>query len=115
MKAEELRIGNTINYLGKHVNCTAETIYAVSKIIQPSVMYLGIPLTEEWLLNIGFEKKGNIYENWTMFTVWVNPDVFDGFIADWADKAIREVKYVHELQNLYFSLTGEELNLNKLL
>jgi hypothetical protein len=67
-----------------------------------------IPLTEEWLLKFGFEWKnhGLHKDNW----------VIRQFGGDWTiflsnEKYNFDIKlcYVHQLQNLYFALTGEEL------
>lgn len=73
----------------------------------------GIPLTEEWLLNFGFElKNNNSYFNEIKYGIWYNKQKIEpyeiGFYC-----AISDVKldYVHELQNLYFSLTKKELEL----
>jgi hypothetical protein len=68
-----------------------------------------IPLTEEWLLKFGFERRPwGLIINGLLFRDNIkNPcevltlEIGNGFRT--------EVKYVHQLQNLYFSLTGEEL------
>ena len=73
--------------------------------------FSGIPLTEDWLLTFGFElKNNNNYFNAIKYGIWHNKQKREpyqiGFYC-----AISDVKldYVHELQNLYFALTGEEL------
>jgi hypothetical protein len=69
-----------------------------------------IPLTEEWLLKFGFER---------LDTSWIrrdnpgfrihNPSKTNVFILfNFMDVTI---DYIHQLQNLYFALTGEELKL----
>jgi hypothetical protein len=84
-----------------------------------------IPLTEEWLLKLGFEKgetfdygislkhvpmfsKNNIFillsEN--VYSYFVR--IYDGGTSEDNDK-VAEIHFVHQLQNLYFALTGEEL------
>jgi hypothetical protein len=49
-------------------------------------------------------------DNWTLglfkINVWGN-----GWLFYWDDKWDNRIKYVHQLQNLYFFLTGEELTL----
>ncbi len=76
--------------------------------------FYAIPLTEEWLLKFGFEKDRN---------GWNLPDtrfsLTDKFYPCWLDRILwpqdtpkfkdMELKYVHQLQNLYFSLTGSEI------
>jgi len=69
-----------------------------------------IPLTEEWLLKFGFKNYerlrfslgGTLIVDLEDFTVGINEcDVF-WFLSN-------DIMYVHQLQNLYFALTGEEL------
>ncbi len=74
-----------------------------------------IPLTEEWLLKFDFSKspfdktslqyKKDIYsligneENWFCLSV-----------GNFVHTKVR-IQYLHQLQNLYFALTGEELTI----
>lgn len=72
-----------------------------------------IKLTEEWLLNFGFETSA--WDNYSTYRKMVgNNDytiVFDEYLNTYVgDIKINEIKYVHQLQNLYFALTGKELN-----
>ena len=85
-----------------------------------------ILLTEEWLLKFGFKKRGRddmprtiSYNLNDLFSIFPSNNFCDfagyGFI--WykpdRDKSIESArfkfKYVHQLQNLYFTLTEEEL------
>ena len=93
-----------------------------------------IPLTKEWLLKFGFVEKniGNkLSESWyelkylsnehePMITSWVsiliNIETWSCVICDEYPDEIGantkiKIEYVHQLQNLYFALTGEELTL----
>ena len=63
----------------------------------------GIPLTEEWLLDFGFIKK---YEDCFERGKFI---LNSEFIMMDIDITIR-LKYVHQLQNLYYILLGEELS-----
>ena len=71
-----------------------------------------IPLTEEWLLNFGFERmpwglvKGGLLfrDNIKNPCQELTLEVGNGFSVT--------VQYLHQLQNLYFALIGEELTLN---
>lgn len=66
-----------------------------------------LPLTEEWLLKFGFEKRDVEFPSYTKQGIQIN--YIDG---KWLEYARRiEVKTVHQLQNLYFALTGEELSI----
>jgi len=84
-----------------------------------------IDLTEEWLLKLGFTKSispdGD--DNYhimnkdgfsTDFTVehWTNTQKHSKYHNHFhIYGARRNIKYVHELQNLYYALTGKELNI----
>ena len=67
-----------------------------------------IPLTEEWLLKFGFEYSDLNGDS----GLWKIPPFqiygkYNQFIYDYK----LDVNYVHQLQNLYFALTGEELTI----
>lgn len=89
-----------------------------------------IPLTEEWLLKFVFKKQRAIYypvysvlcrKSRTYFTVSWHTDYEDPNelslkkVRSWwshgENKFDLKIEYVHQLQNLYFGLTGEELTL----
>ena len=125
MKAQELRVGNLVK-----LNDQAETItdivsdhgkyfvdtYKHILIFLDNHSLKPIPLTEEWLIRLGFEKHFNGYfcerdylllkqhklEN--KWFVWVNKV---------GDIDCTRINSVHQLQNLYFALTGQELELKE--
>jgi len=122
MKANELRIGNLVNYT------TAEGDVLTNVIDWQDLKWLSedeqgfnlvhdpISLTEEWLLRFGF-KEFLIDETWYFIK---NDFVFEisGIIGFHNYNELESIcfnenkcKYVHQLQNLYFALTGEELSL----
>ena len=73
-----------------------------------------IPLTEEWLVKFGIELNFEELESGFKLLYWVkgafNLEIDkDGKIYFEVYSHYIEVKYVHQLQNLYFALTGEEL------
>ena len=68
-----------------------------------------IPLTEQWLLDFGFEmyefdNKANQFRFKERLIVYR-----DGFLYDYGTSV--KLEYVHQLQNLYFALTGNSLRL----
>ena len=78
-----------------------------------------IPLTEEWLLKFGFEKEIDCgSEYWTIqignnlhLTISLE-DNTAGIDLNWKSQGSliwMMVKHIHTLQNVYYSLTGEEL------
>ncbi|AGO47465.1 hypothetical protein Phi19:3_gp061 [Cellulophaga phage phi19:3] len=79
-----------------------------------------IPLTEEWLLKFGFVKNDwtdggtIIYYGWQNGAVLLETDSNSSFfILDGKHEEFNNIKHVHQLQNLYFALTGEELTTKK--
>jgi len=119
MKATELRIGNML-YLGLDMVVVSaiypDSYHCVNKhcVVLNSNQYRfsGIPLTEEWLLKFGFKRK---IEDDTPFTYPQVQFIKDAAILEKYDKGFLytgvHIQYVHQLQNLYFSLKGEELEL----
>ena len=101
MKASELRIGNSIMQDGDFVFVTWWRLELMEK---NKLEYKPIPLTEEWLFKFGFEKA---YETCYQYKDFI---LNDKFIMMDIDITI-QLKYVHQLQNLYHSLTGEELTI----
>ncbi|EHQ41576.1 hypothetical protein [Myroides odoratus] len=71
-----------------------------------------IELTEERLLQCGFKHTGNgFYELLGTHIGLCNiGDVF--FNVGFKGITIGNIKYLHQLQNLYFALTGKELEIN---
>jgi hypothetical protein len=77
-----------------------DTMYSIMSNVQP------IPLTEEWLVKFGF-KKDEYYN--AIVKQPIELHVQDNIY--WCDILWNsmEIKHVHQLQNLFFALTGEEL------
>ena len=109
MKENELRLGNKLtNFLGEVFDCNAETIRSFESNYFPYGKPLPIPLTEEWLLKFGFEKKGVNRTRWTFWKIDLVEDEKGIYSFD-ESRIYIDIKYVHQLQNLYFALTNEEL------
>lgn len=115
--ARELRIGNMVfnNYLLKEQETYPMMIAQIEAIEKEGgdVNMCGVALNSEWIERFGFKKDS---EN-----VWQESNenrrhhvVFNGgkFIYRVPGVSIREVRYVHEIQNLFFAITGEELPIN---
>lgn len=128
MKANELRIGNYFMFgelrhkASYHDIANLYESALINKV--PSGSYKPIPLTEDWLLKFGFELKDDINNGFAKpineeygtehYYLYVNPKYFTTCLIDNKkphEIFINSVKYVHQLQNLYFALTGEELKL----
>ena len=122
MKANELRIGNY--YYGDVLFPSEYNVITANDLVELDSdplddYYQPLPLTEEWLLKFGFEKKENslftkkleyIYNSLKYcedYKIWIyyNDD------NDAACNSIADLNFVHELQNLYFALTKKELTM----
>tara|TARA_R110002124_G_scaffold199603_2_gene366415 strand:+ start:413 stop:733 length:321 start_codon:yes stop_codon:yes gene_type:complete len=105
MKATELRIGNWVMYSSKiQVNENK-----IRECVDHPDRFAPIPLTEDWLKRFGFEYSDLNGDS----GLWKIPPFqiygkYNQFIYEYA----LDVNYVHQLQNLYFALTGQELNQN---
>lgn len=111
MKANELRIGNIIGSI--HTDITWKVDLFLFNEIFDDQTYLDhlkpIPLTEEWLINFGFYNSERLKNSFIKNGVHIY--IQDtAFWYDLANDSI-EVKTIHQLQNLYFALTGEELTM----
>ena len=119
MKVEELRYGNWVNWYNHTFRIGIIEEYYVEPIGRneggfPCEDLRPIPLTEEILLNVckswrSFHDGVIIYE-FGLFDFWSQ----NGQI--WLNKDFKEwlpqIEFVHELQNLFWILTGNELTIN---
>lgn len=131
MKSNELRTGNFVKCFGireviaikkdkikvrhesKHGNFIIEWVPITSLSLEP------IKLNEEWLLTNGFKKREEILNsNFVTFGIGENIITKDyamliKYFRDdnifFYQNGFHTIKYIHQLQNLYFALTGEEL------
>jgi hypothetical protein len=110
MKANELRIGNYVKGIGHNIAWLVEGIEKdfiyTSDHWRLLVSFEGIPLTEKELINLGFECVYT-YDDHHYYI-----DSKYGFSLDRSFQHLQceyDLDYVHQLQNLYFALTGEEL------
>ena len=70
--------------------------------------YQPIPLTEEWLLKFGFQDRFLLCDNHKIdYEITERSE-----IIFWLNENGINLEFVHQLQNLYFALTGEELKIN---
>ena len=122
MEAQDLRIGNWVQFRHTETPVLITLGDFVREYKEEHLEdYEPIPLTEEWFDRFGFDEDGfKQYEfiNWGI-KVKKDPNaisepnwiVFHGFMDQFSE--IVSLKHVHQLQNLYFALTGEELELTK--
>ena len=114
MKASELRIENL--FIEEYSSTIIKVIGLEKNKITFSGLFLDkwqakpIPLTEEWLVKFGFvkHKTTDIYPTFAKQMFNWN----DGILYIIGYGFMNHIKHVHQLQNLYFALTGEELIIN---
>jgi hypothetical protein len=121
MKANELRIGNLVSLPGVEIEyCEVLELGKIRANISGGSFryhaFLPIPLTEEWLVRFGFEKLWYDDNGLKLpYYRFNDPEyVFDldyEFCYTREDGGYIRVKSIHQLQNLYFAMTGEELEL----
>ena len=117
MKSTDLRIGNLVLCCGK--------VEKIDKLIGDAI-YCGVSddpanetiepilLTEDWLLKLGAKKEvlsaGSAIGLYDSYSIGDN-ELSHVFTNMWGiiGAGCKPMKYVHQLQNLYFSLTREEL------
>lgn len=125
MTAKELRIGNYIKLMLNHddYETLQVTIDDLSSIELKRAEFEPLELTEEWLLKFGFEqidKSDNDYITYTdpNHDYYLQLDVrrkdnkyiiLDNSFDDLRAFSMVDIEYVHQLQNLYYCLIGEEL------
>lgn len=135
MNVKELRVGNLIRPVFNGTN-PAQTPFAVTGMfIQQchslelreggsNVGHEGIPITEEWLLRFGFNENYSsgvkkkyfhhslLYDggNALAYVIYSKEPEKNGILF-WGN-AVPLCYNVHQLQNLFYALTGQELTLN---
>lgn len=117
MDAKELRIGNLVEKNDRLVHqITIDDLIYLSRSKEDIIRIHPIPVTEEWLPKFGFSIIS--YIDGTDVLSYKNADgdeirFFDGvynFFTQELHTGI-SVEFVHKLQNLYFALRNEELEI----
>jgi hypothetical protein len=120
INANELRIGNLVNFpfIGGYVEVIGLAVKDDNKLFIQTRLnnntffelpkrYNPIPLTEDSLIRLGFEKTFITKIHLTFSKGTFSLLKRDKHIQIWYENI--NVQYVHQLQNLYFALTNEEL------
>ena len=111
--ANELRIGNWVRFINKTFQVGPETIEDCYKanITQSPYQYEPIPLSPSVLEACGFR----YYDNDWYEKGEINVNITDGRICitqKWQVFVNANINHLHQLQNLHFALTGQELIYN---
>lgn len=109
MKASELRIGNYIentdsqmaSYMVVNADVIKQNEHTMYASLEP------ITITKEWMFKLGFEVSIVLFRKNNLLIQYC----VDHFKVYLSGNFIANIQYVHQLQNLYFALTGEELTL----
>jgi len=131
MEAKQLRLGNIVNFLygsswlqGRVTNIGESRCVIGTQSVKP-LNIQGIAITEEWLLKLGFsEREDTVPEGYptywplegnSRFRIYYsdsnqkfNLDVFNYNTGDLVEGIIT-IDHIHQIQNLFFTLTGHEL------
>lgn len=121
MKSTELRVGNLVLH-NKQIFEIYDIISTQDSVIIGQGDDTGglqevfiseiepIQLTEDILLKCEFEKDDCFYH---LNGIWISNFYEDYYSLDGFEESI--IKFLHQLQNLYFSLTGQELYVTNLI
>ena len=119
MKDSDLRVGNYYLQYGNYHKVCYEVIERLSKSDINQVWCEPIPLSDEILQKCCFEqivyKRKGCLEDVYKYVEDGKPCIFvnlnEGVLSVDFYKGLK-IKYLHQLQNLYFALTHEELTVN---
>lgn len=119
MEAKELRIGNWYDCFGRPNQASWATIKDLENAPKNQLWCKPIPLTEEWLVRFGFKleksgwfvlKRGSKKTNDLKIFHFGNMYCDEKFNTKGGfSSGHMMIEYIHQLQNLYFALTGHEL------
>lgn len=120
MKATELRIGNWVKLQG--VNRPIRVSIIDTTETSEMTKAEPIPLTEEILLKCGFkyrEAMAGGQDEWAGYGFWSINGVHllghkNGEVLFYDRRNETEYKFLHQLQNLYYALKNEELQIELL-
>lgn len=123
MEAKELRIGNYVYFDSDDYEIVEgiyiehdgfsnlqDKVFVSTENLEGELIedFKGIPLTEQWLIDFGFENDNTAEWIYRKGDLMVN--IGNHWTWHYMFKTIRDIKHVHQLQNLYLALPGEDLN-----
>lgn len=126
MKAKNLRIGNLLSFSGEPVAINAGFIYDCdywnrNPERQDAVLFENvepIPLTAEWFEKCGGRTGGEqvLFISMPKIKAELHFEMkpYGNVIvlkSDFGEFVPEDIEYVHQLQNLFFAVTGEELTI----
>ena len=132
MEAEELRLGNIVKFEDRNFPIGGIFKYNVYDNTTPNwsgyipiTQIKGVPLTEDWLVKFGFECKesstcklwhigiNDLTHDYLFDLTWlIKPELINAPDFPFYKNGRHTIYFVHQLQNLYFALTGIELKID---
>ena len=111
--ANELRLGNLLQLDGRWVMVDGQVIRDITSVPGEAKRYERIPLTAAVLARCGF-RDGSIRVSNDVGWAFKLEIVKGGDMVLAVEEYALPVgcKYLHQLQNLFYALTGEELNVS---
>lgn len=115
MEAKDIRVGNWIFSGENYVRVENIMPYGINYMAQEEdVDYdingiSGIPLTEEILLKCGFKYDCDLVNSLCKCGIWFNKKNME---STYLSQKLIKINYLHQLQNLYWCLCEEELEVN---
>ncbi len=121
IQANEIRLGNWVNFIPDNGNFIVSGIDSFNHSFKTinglcTDDIRPIPLTKEILLKCGWVKNNNInsFEMIGECRMFLNETSFGYNMYNYILGAsiCKKIKYLHQLQNIYFALTQKELEIN---
>jgi len=115
LSATELRIGNYLEYKKRIIQFEIQDFREASNNSQFLDLFITpILITKQWLKDFGFITENG--QDWFIPGNAVYKFLLEGAYIYYSTNTPGiniKIKYIHRLQNLYFTLTGKELKLKQ--
>lgn len=121
MKSKELRLGNYVSVfsvIGKVTEIKNNQILVLAKSLVNDIkveyyyeigFINSIPITNDLLINAGAKYINEYWYEFHTYGIIKHKSFIEFYSSVKGDYICNSVKYLHELQNIYFALTGSEL------
>ena len=117
LNKKELTLGHTYHYEHGSINEVRKfTLMDMSRFTDSPERYAGVPLSADILTDsLGFKEQSDYHSRldldngFCLIACYGYKDVAHVILTDISDNELRVIRTVHEVQNLYYDLTGEDL------
>ena len=118
VNANELRIGNWLEYHLYGEKCVQQIDQFDFEFISEGILRCANPiqLSKDWLIKFGFLKIADLNNSYVFPSQEFGYTIIGNDKGGWFMMFFNTIKieYVHQIQNIYFAITGQELTLNQL-